>query len=218
MIGVLIASKAEWKVLLEVYNITDDYLEKYPYGEYYTTNYKNKDIVFFRSGVRKVNVSGAVQYMIDKFELDEVINLGVCTSACEELNYGDILVPEGIINYDYLIRELTDEIKEEQIKDIDVPNISLDHAIGVLGTSDRSLVTWRDYTYLSSNGINASDKEAASIYEICKKNNVKCIIIKGVSDKPIKSEDGINEQMEVYEYNLPIVMKKLIEDYLNEVI
>ena len=149
MIGVLIASKAEWKVLLEIYNINEEYLEKYPYGEYYRTKFNNKDIVYFRSGVRKVNASAALQYMIDKFDLEKVINIGVATASTEELNYGDVLIPEGIVDYDFISKE-SDEIKEEYIMEIDLPKISIEHTIGILGTSEKSLVSWKDLTYLSS--------------------------------------------------------------------
>lgn len=218
MIGVLIASKAEWKVLLEIYNITDEYLEKYPYGEYYRTKFNNKDIVFFRSGVRKINASAALQYIIDRFEIEKLINIGVCTGANEELNYGDVLVPEGIIDYDFIVRDLDDEIDEKYIMDNDIPEISLKYKTGLLGTSDKSLITWKDFIYLSSNGISASDMEASAILKICKINGIECIIMKGISDKTIKGEHGYNEQLDVYKYNLPIVMKKLIEDYLTEVI
>ena len=54
--------------------------------------------------------------------------------------------------------------------------------------------------------------------KICQKVNVKCIIIKGVTDKPMRYMDGYNEQLDVYEENLPIVMKKIIEEYFIEVI
>lgn len=218
MIGVLIASRAEWKVLLEIYNITEEYLEKYPYGEYYRTTFNNKDIVFFRSGVRKINASASLQYMIDKFDFEKVINIGVAGASCEELNYGDILIPDGIIDYDFIVRDVNPEIKEEHIMQIDVPEISLEHNVGILGTSDKTLMSWKDFTYLGSNGILASDMEASAVLKICKVNGIKCIIIKGISDKPIKGENGYDEQLDVYEYNLPIVMKKIIEDYLTEVI
>ena len=34
----------------------------------------------------------------------------------------------------------------------------------------------------------------------------------------MRSMDGYNEQLDVYEENLPIVMKKIIEEYFIEVI
>ena len=208
LIGVLISSKKEFNELLKIYNIGEDYLEKYPFGEYYRTEFRGKDIVFFRSGIRKINASAAAQYMIDKFNLEKIIVIGTCTSSNEGLNYGDIIIPSKVIDYDYIIRELEEEI-------VSMPNEYYD---GVLGTSDKALVLWSDYTFLASNSIDVSDLESYAVLKICKTNNVKCIIIKGVTDKPMRSMDGYNEQLDVYEENLPIVMKKIIEEYFIEVI
>lgn len=218
LIGVLISSKKEFNELLKIYNIGEDYLEKYPFGEYYRTEFRGKDIVFFRSGIRKINASAAAQYMIDKFNLEKLIVIGTCTSSNEGLNYGDIIIPSKVIDYDYIIRELEEEIDEELYLVPDQVSMSNEYYDGVLGTSDKALVLWSDYTFLASNSIDASDLESYAVLKICKTNNVKCIIIKGVTDKPMRSMDGYNEQLDVYEENLPIVMKKIIEEYFIEVI
>ena len=218
LIGVLISSKKEFNELLYIYNIGEDYLEKYPFGEYYRTEFRGKDIVFFRSGIRKINASAAAQYMIDKFNLEKLIVIGTCTSSNEGLNYGDIIIPSKVIDYDYIIRELEEEIDEELYLVPDQVSMPNEYYDGVLGTSDKALVLWSDYTFLASNSIDASDLESYAVLKICKTNNVKCIIIKGVTDKPMRSMDGYNEQLDVYEENLPIVMKKIIEEYFIEVI
>ena len=218
LIGVLISSKKEFNELLKIYNIGEDYLEKYPFGEYYRTEFRGKDIVFFRSGIRKINASAAAQYMIDKFNLEKLIVIGTCTSSNEGLNYGDIIIPSKVIDYDYIIRELEEEIDEELYLVPDQVSMPNEYYDGVLGTSDKALVLWSDYTFLASNSIDASDLESYAILKICKTNNVKCIIIKGITDKPMRSMDGYNEQLDVYEENLPIVMEKIIEEYFIEVI
>lgn len=218
LIGVLISSKKEFNELLKIYNIGEDYLEKYPFGEYYRTEFRGKDIVFFRSGIRKINASAAAQYMIDKFNLEKLIVIGTCTSSNEGLNYGDIIIPSKVIDYDYIIRELEEEIDEELYLVPDQVSMPNEYYDGVLGTSDKALVLWSDYTFLASNSIDVSDLESYAVLKICKTNNVKCIIIKGVTDKPMRSMDGYNEQLDVYEENLPIVMKKIIEEYFIEVI
>ena len=218
LIGVLISSKKEFNELLKIYNIGEDYLEKYPFGEYYRTEFRGKDIVFFRSGIRKINASAAAQYMIDKFNLEKLIVIGTCTSSNEGLNYGDIIIPSKVIDYDYIIRELEEEIDEELYLVPDQVSMPNEYYDGVLGTSDKALVLWSDYTFLASNSIDASDLESYAVLKICKTNNVKCIIIKGVTDKPMRSMDGYNEQLDVYEENLQIVMKKIIEEYFIEVI
>ncbi len=218
LIGVLISSKKEFNELLKIYNIGEDYLEKYPFGEYYRTEFRGKDIVFFRSGIRKINASAAAQYMINKFNLEKLIVIGTCTSSNEGLNYGDIIIPSKVIDYDYIIRELEEEIDEELYLVPDQVSMPNEYYDGVLGTSDKALVLWSDYTFLASNSIDASDLESYAVLKICKTNNVKCIIIKGVTDKPMRSMDGYNEQLDVYEENLPTVMKKIIEEYFIEVI
>ena len=218
MIGVQIASKLEWKTLLEVYNIDDSHLEKYPYGEFYRTIFKNKDIVFYRSGIRKINASGAAQYMIDKFSLEKIIVLGTCAATNDSYDYLDVLIPNRLIDYDGIIRELTDELPEEVFIDVPNVNISLDYMQGILGTSDKALVLWKDLTYLASNDIDASDMEAYAVCKTALKNNIKFIVLKGISDRPIKNNSDFDEQVDVYEENTPIVMKKIIEDYLPEVI
>lgn len=218
MIGVFVASKAEWNVLLEIYNIADSYLEKYPYGEYYRTNFQGKDIVFFKGGVRKVSASAATEYMINKFDLKKVIVVGTCGAVSDVFDYNDIIIPTKIIDYDLVIREIAFDIDEGNVIEIDPVNISLDYMDAVLGTSDKALVLWKDLTYLASVGIDASDMESYAVCKVCKFHNIDSLVIKGISDRPMKGETGYDEQLEVYEENIPIVMKKIIEDYLPEVI
>ncbi len=217
MIGVMISSKAEFNELLKIYNIQEEYLQNYPFGEYYRTEFRGKDLIFFRTGTRKSNASAATQYMIDKFDLEKIVVIGTCSSSNEYLNYGDIIIPSKVVDYDYIIRDL-DELDENAYIKTDYVNMPIEFYDGVLGTSDKALIEWKDYTYLASNQIDASDMESFSVLKVCKNNNVECIIIKGITDKPMKGENGYNEQLDVYEENLPIVMKKIIENYLIEVI
>ena len=218
MVGILVASKIEWEEVLKLYNISDSNLEKYPYGEFYRTSFKGKDVVFFRTGSRKVYSSGGAQYMIDKFDLERIILIGTCASV-DDLDYGDIIIPNEVVEYDLTIRELQPLINENIIITLDEVNIDEDYLIGLIGTSDKSLVLWKDYLKLKEEtNICASDMESAAVAKVCKINNVKCTIIKGVTDKPMKGENGLDEQVEVFEENVPIVMKNILENYLTEVL
>lgn len=218
MIGVAIAAKTEWKTLLEVYGIDDSNLEKYPYGEFYRTVFNNKDIVFFRTGIRKINASGAVQYMIDRFDLEKLIVVGTCAAVNDNYDYLDVLVPERVVDYDSVLREISPDIPENVYIDINIPKITSPYQVGTLGTSDKALVLWKDLTYLASIAVDASDMEAYAFCKTAMKNNIEFCVLKGVSDRPMKNSDGFDEQVDVYEENTPIVMKKIIEDYLPEVL
>ena len=134
MIGVAIAAKTEWKTLLEVYGIDDSNLEKYPYGEFYRTVFNNKDIVFFRTGIRKINASGAVQYMIDRFDLEKLIVVGTCAAVNDNYDYLDVLVPERVVDYDSVLREISPDIPEDVYIDINIPKITSPYQVGTLGT------------------------------------------------------------------------------------
>jgi adenosylhomocysteine nucleosidase/adenosylhomocysteine/aminodeoxyfutalosine nucleosidase len=218
MIGIVVTNKQEWNILLQTYNISKDYLEKYPYGEYYTTSFQKKEIVFFRCLERKINTSGATQYMIDKFNLKKIILLGTCSSV-KDYDYGDIIIPTKTVEYDLMIRELEPLINKKIIIDLEKVNISQKYIKGLIGTSDKALVLWRDYLKLKEEtNIIASDLDSASIAKVCKINNVDIIIIKGITDKPMNGENGLDEQVEVYEENLPIVFKNILENYLPEVL
>ena len=82
---------------------------------------------------------------------------------------------------------------------------------------------WKDYLELKENNITIADTEAAGIAYICKLNNIKCLIIKGISDFP-KNEDysskneSNEEQLNTYFLNIPKVMTKIFTDYLEKVI
>ena len=218
MIGVVLATKAEWRVLLEIYNVDDDHQEKYTYGEFYRTVFHNKEVVFFRSGIRKINTAAAVQYMIDRFDLDKIIVLGTCSAVNDLYDYLDIIIPEKVIDYDALIRDSVEDINEDAFINVPKVDISLEYQDGILGTSDKALVLWKDLTYLASNRIDASDMETSAAILVAIKNNIPFSVIKGVTDRPIKENDGFDEQLDVYEENTPIVIKKIIEDYLPEVL
>ena len=71
---------------------------------------------------------------------------------------------------------------------------------GLLGTSDKSLVTNKDYLMVRETDMVASDTEGYAIAKVCKMNNVKITIIKGISDRPI-SDNDYQEQTDVYEEN-----------------
>ena len=65
--------------------------------------------------------------------------------------------------------------------------------------------------------------EAGAIAYVCHKNNVECIIIKGISDFPTSEqfsskEKSNEEQINVYLENTPKVMNIILKDYLEKFI
>ena len=217
MIGVVVTTKIEWDVIIKEYNIQENMINKYPFGEYFETKFYDKDILFFRTLGRKSMAAASTQYMIDNKNIKEIVNIGSATAVCDYVDYQDIFIPSSVAEYDLTIRELEPLIKENSIIELDKVNVSLEYYDGLLGTSDKSLVTYKDYLMTKETEMVVSDTEGAAIARVCKLNNIKIVIIKGITDRPINKE-GYEEQFDVYEENTPIVVKNILENYLPEVI
>ncbi|WP_422661466.1 permease [Paenibacillus sp. EC2-1] len=223
MIGISIATKWEYETTLEHYEIKENERFSYPYGEYFIKTINNTELIFYNTGVRKVNGVGGNQYMISKFNLTKVIVVGTCAGIDDQFSILDIFVPNKAVQYDCTVKEIEPLIKQSFIIDIDLSKYGDGYYTGTIGTADKAVVMWKDYLELKENNITIADTEAGAIAYICMKNNVECIIIKGISDFPTDEgnsntlESNI-EQINVYLENTPKVMNKIYAEYLKRFI
>ena len=161
--------------------------------------------------------------MISKFNLTKVIVAGTCAGIDEKFSNLDIFVPDKAVQYDCTVKEIEPFIKQSFVVDIDLSKYGNDFYTGTIGTADKAVVMWKDYLELKENKIIIADTEAGAIAYICKKNDVECIIIKGISDFPTeesnsdKFESNI-EQINIYLENTPKVMNKILAEYLKRFI
>lgn len=223
MIGISVATKWEWEATLEYFNKNNNDCTKYPYGEFFEIKINNKDCIFYNTGARKVNGIGANQYMISRYNLSKIIVAGTCAGIDDKYKNLDIFVPNKAVQYDCTVKEVEPLIKQSFIVDIDLRKYNGDFNSGTIGTADKAVVMWKDYLELKDNNITIADTEAGAIAYICKKNNVECIIIKGISDFPTDEEfsgkeQSNEEQINVYLENTPKVMKIIFKDYLEKFI
>nr|WP_240794188.1 permease [Bacillus sp. BHET2] len=215
MIGISVATKWEYEATLEYFGIKDNERVGYPYGEYFIRTINDIELVFYSTGVRKVNGVGGNQYMISTFNLTKVIVVGTCAGIDDTFTNLDILVPNKAVQYDCTVKEIEPLIKQSFVVDIDLSKYGNDFYTGTIGTADKAVVMWKDYLELKENEITIADTEAGAIAYICKKNDVECIIIKGISDFPTderntdKLESNI-EQINVYLENTPKVITKYL--------
>lgn len=97
MIGISIATKWEFEATLKYFSVKNNERFGYPYGEYFIRTINDTEIVFYRTGVRKVNGVGGNQYMISKFHLTKVIVAGTCAGIDEKFSVLDIFVPDKAV-------------------------------------------------------------------------------------------------------------------------
>ncbi|NME06594.1 permease [Psychrobacillus sp. BL-248-WT-3] len=223
MIGISIATKWEYEATLEYFSIKNNVRFSYPYGDYFIRTINDTELVFYSTGVRKVNGVGGNQYMISKFDLTKVIVAGTCAGIDEKYRNLDIFVPNKAVQYDCTVKEIEPFIKPSFIVDIDLSKYGDDFYTGTIGTADKAVVMWEDYLELKDHEITIADTEASAIAYICKKNDVECIIIKGISDFPTDERNSNKlqsniEQINVYLENTPKVMNKIFGNYLKRFI
>lgn len=220
MIGISVAAKKEWEVVLDKYNINIEDCKKYPFGEYFITSIYDREVIFYRCGVRKMNCSAATQYMIDHFNVSKVIVIGTCAGIDDKYNNLDIFIPNKVVQYDCTVKETEPLIKDSFTVLFDLDNLNNKVNTGTLGTADKPVVMWDDYLELKENNITIADTESAAIAYICKANNVECIIIKGISDFPTNENvtskvQSHESQLNVFLTNIPIIMNTILDNYLS---
>ena len=79
------------------------------------------------------------------------------------------------------------------------------------------------YIVQKDNNITIVDTEAAGIAYVCKMNSVDILILKGISDFPTDEslstkELSHEEQYNIFIKNIPIIMNKIFDEYIKNVI
>lgn len=221
MIGISVAEENEWINTKKYYGINE--VKEYPYGEYFNYKINNKEVLFYRCNVRKTSSSAAAQYMIDHFNLYKIIVVGTCAGIDTNYEQYDIIIPNLAVQTDCTVRETEPLIKTKFNVEIDLSKLNIEYNTGIIATQDKPIVMWNDYTILKDNNITICDTEAASIAYVCKKNNVDVLIIKGISDFPTNEKETTKEisheeQYKIFISNIPIIMNKIYDNYLCQVI
>ncbi|MDD2958807.1 MAG: 5'-methylthioadenosine/adenosylhomocysteine nucleosidase [Lachnospiraceae bacterium] len=61
---------------------------------------KGREVVVVRSGIGKVNAAVCTQILIDRFQVDAIINTGIAGSLNAEINIGDVVISTDVVHHD----------------------------------------------------------------------------------------------------------------------
>lgn len=214
MIGIIVAEIEEMeavKGIMEDVNSIDIYNLKI-----YTGKINNKDSLLVRSGVGKVNSARVAQIITDKFDLSFIINIGSAGGLNEDLNIGDIVLGETLVQHDFDVTAFGREkgfIPEtgkffESDKNLleKCKNIKIDNQKIVVGTIASGDIFLTDSTLKEKikQDFNATcvEMEGAAIAQVCALNKIPFIVIRSISDIPNgKNEIDFNEYLELASKN-----------------
>ena len=185
--------------------------------------------VLVQCGVGKVNAARTTQLMIDNFELESIINVGVAGSINDTLNIGDVVIGKYVVQHDFDItafghskgyipgignniicdgqmisrfNEIMENIVERKYK----------IKLGVVATGDIFCTDIAMKDKIRANfDADVVDMECAAIAQVAYLNNIPFAVIRSVSDTP----NGENESD--FEQNLDLASKRcanILEEFL----
>lgn len=214
-IGIIAAMEKEIKKYKEIFDLelTNQNLN------IYEGNYQNKKIILCLCGIGKVNAAATTQYLIDKYQPDIIINSGCAGSLTDKVKVLDTIIAEYVTYHDFSPTRIMQEcvpdnglVKIETNIINDLENIlkenSITYHIGGIASGDCFVTSsdMRDDIYNRTKCL-AVDMESASIGHISKKNDVKFLIIRSISD----FADGIEEQEEQAANIAALITKNYID-------
>ncbi|MBQ9279998.1 MAG: 5'-methylthioadenosine/adenosylhomocysteine nucleosidase [Clostridia bacterium] len=216
--GIIAAMQEEFDAIYEIMSKTKQivYYEK----EFMCGKIGDKNCILVLSGVGKVNAARTTQLMLDKFEVNAVINVGSAGALNEELGYGDIVLSTALVQHDFditcfghpkgYISDIGVEIKADDKLIEMFEKTSMKVVKGTIATGDQFYNSPEIKRALRETfHAECDDMEGAAVAQVCMLCHVPFVVIRSISDKP-KSE----EKVDFYEY-LELASKrcaKMIEE------
>lgn len=198
-IGIIGAMEEEIVLLKEL--MEDAQVKEFAGLIFYEGSINNKKLVVVRSGIGKVNAAMCTQVLIDKFDIDSVINIGVAGAISDNIEIGDIVLSTKLYEHDFDVTAFGHKKgviprMESSIFLADENLISLaQKSSSVLGEDIKVVqgVVVSGDIFVSSNELKESLKEefeadcaemeGAAIAHVCAINKMPFLVIRSMSDK-----------------------------------
>ena len=213
VLGIIVAEQEEYNAIVKIIN---EYESKNVYGlEFIVGNIDNVKIVLVRAGVGKVNAARTTQILIDKFDVDYVLNVGSAGSVNDELNIGDVIVAKEVVQHDFDVTAFgrdkgfipgvgeyfqSDEILFDKLINLNISN---------------QFITNVDLKNNIAFEFNADcvEMEGGAVAQVCQMAGKPFCIIRSISDKPNGSNHiDFNEFLKLASENCAKIVYELIKN------
>lgn len=199
-IGIIAAMEEEMQAIKNIMsNVKDSKIYELDFIEG-TINGQN--VILVKSGIGKVNAARVTQFLIDKYDVNSVINIGSAGAANNELNIGDIVIGEKVVQHDFDLTAFghpkgyisnvgleiqSDKQMVEKMNSIIESLNNQDEKVifGTIASGDIFCtdISMKDKIRKKFNA-DAIEMEGAAIAQVCKLCGVPFIVIRGISDSP----------------------------------
>lgn len=237
-LGIICAMEEELRAIQNAANLELE--NSYVYAgihffEYISTNnFKFEKIYMVLSGLGKVNAAMTTQLLIDKFAVDNIINVGVAGSLRSDLTFGDVVIAKDLVQHDIDTTTFGDKLG--QVPRLDTYAFACDNRLNnallkVASSIENKVVTGRIITgdqfiddakkvkflqeYFKAS---ACEMEGAAIAHVCYRNHVAFSVVRALSD--MAGQDGagthsFNELKEMASNVAAVLISSFILNFSN---
>lgn len=219
-IVLLVSANAEWRVVKRLYPELG--LHRSPFGEFAGLEVGNWNLTLFHGGWGKISAAATAQYAIDHFHPDLLVNLGTCGGFAGRIETGALILVERTLVYD-IIEQMgdSDEAIAHYETTLDLswlgehePWTTKDAqpsvVRGLLVSADRDILVQDIPMLIQKYNAVAADWESGAIAWVAQRNNVRCLILRGVTDLVGADGGEAYGSMELFEQRTQAVMSELI--------
>ncbi|MDV3428021.1 MAG: 5'-methylthioadenosine/adenosylhomocysteine nucleosidase [Bacillota bacterium] len=196
-IGIIGAMDEEVRILKD--KMTIDRRELKAKMEFFSGSLWGKNVVVVTAGIGKVNAAVCTQILIDDFNVNNIINVGVAGGIGEDILPGDVVIGENLVQHDIDTSVFGDKIGQ-------VPRLStfdfkcdkklIDAALkacsnieshktftGRIVSGDQFIADTEKIRWLKAEfDAAACEMEGGSIAQVCYLNSVPFVVIRSISD------------------------------------
>lgn len=229
-IGIIGAMEEEITIIRDKMSITET--RQIGGITFYDGRLYGKNIVLVMSGIGKVNAAACTQMLISEFRVDAVVNTGVAGSLNNELNIGDIVISQDVIQYDMdttafgdplgLIprmdkvefeadSSLIDRFKRAADKVLENQNVKLGRVL----TGDAFVSSAEKKMFLRNHFAgDCVEMESGAIGHVSFLNKIPFVIIRAISDKADgTAEMNYNEFINIAARNSSMIVEEAIKAF-----
>lgn len=203
-IGMVVAMRKEILPFIENSNVE---IKTETVGKYSIMSFEKngKEIYIVESGVGEIFAAGATQLLISKYNVDAIINFGVCGALNDNLNLLDTVLVEGVVHYDFDLSTI-DDVSVGEYPDlgqvISCKNELMDLTLKINPDIQKVLCASADKfvsdekiknDLYNTYGTSICEMECAGVILTCINNNIPFLVIKAVSD----GKGGVTEYKEM---------------------
>lgn len=198
-IGIIGAMEEEVALLKQAMNVTETV--DYASMSFCKGVLCDKDVVIVKSGIGKVNAGICAQILVDKFDVEVLINTGIAGSLDAAIDIGDMVISTDLVEHDMdasIFGDPVGQIPRMDTFSFPADSVLVEKAVAANAEANPDIKTFTGRIvsgdqFVSSQEVKeklvetfqakCTEMEGAAIAHAAYLNKVSCVIIRAISDK-----------------------------------